>query len=414
MKNRKYFPAMTLLLLALIAISFRDSFGIWAVMPVEVPVERLLSNTNQYIQKNPRDAQGYYVLGRIHSLAFAKDSKTIEVNQRKEQPLTGFLPWESIIVRRAQEGPLSTMARDHLLESVRNYLRATELAPEQPMAFLGLGWMLETGAQWAAQLGAVPGGQKSSNDRNAWKESALEKYRKAYALTLSADLKRSSLGPGADSAISLEAGQAIIRILTSRKTTPAENEELNKVRTAVSKLEEQPRMVTPIIFPFNPERSLDDLLATDLTVRFDLAGDGNPEWWPWVKPDTGILVWDPKRTGRVESGLQLFGSVTWWMSWQNGYQPLAALDDDQNGWLRGKELDGLSVWQDRNSNGLSERGEVLPVQSLGIIAIATTADANRNGIFCNSRGIYLNNGTLLPTYDWTPVEVKTFASALRK
>jgi hypothetical protein len=128
-----------------------------------------------------------------------------------------------------------------------------------------------------------------------------------------------------------------------------------------------------------------------------------------VRPDTAILVWDPRRTGRVESGLQLFGSVTWWMAWQHGYQPLAALDDNQDCWLSGKELDGLAVWRDRNGNGVSDRGEVIPLSSMGVNALAATGTANPNGLYFNPRGIRLDNGTFLPTYDWTPVEVKTLA-----
>ncbi|MBT3202234.1 MAG: hypothetical protein HN350_20220, partial [Phycisphaerales bacterium] len=48
-------------------------------------------------------------------------------------------------------------------------------------------------------------------------------------------------------------------------------------------------------------------------VRFDLDGDGRAQSWPWVKPTTGILVWDPSGQGRITSGQQLFGSVTIWM-----------------------------------------------------------------------------------------------------
>ncbi|MCI0336846.1 MAG: hypothetical protein L0226_04675, partial [Acidobacteria bacterium] len=302
-------------------------------------------------------------------------------------------------------GPLSEKARNHLLESVRNYKRAGELAPDQPMSFLGLGWMLESGARYADQLGAPPGETNTTRNAALWTERALAAYRKAYDLTIKADLNRSGFGPGADAAISPEAGQGIVRILEARQRTNAEVEELARVRESIAVLQEKPRAITPVIFALNRNATLDDLLATDKIVRFDLAGDGDPGWWPWVKPDTGILVWDPKRRGRVESGLQLFGSVTWWISWQHGYQPLAILDDNKDGWLAGKELDGLAVWRDRNSNGISEPGEVLPVKDLSIDRISVTASERINGTLCNTTGLHLSNGTKLPTYDWTPSEV---------
>ena len=397
----------------MIFVALADSmiFGMW-MAPTEAPVGRLLQNVGNYIKAHPQDAQGYYILGRLHSLLFAVETKTIGVYQKTLDGLPSLPPDQSIIVKRQGGNNLAKIARDHLLESIRGYRRATELAPDQPMAFLGLGWMLESGADFAQYLGAPPGDRQAGKDASAWKTSALNAYRKAYGLSISADIKRDSLGPGADSAISLEAGEGIVRILSARKPIPQEGKEITTVRDSIAKLKQMPHAVTPIIFPLDRNAALDDLLDHKRIVRFDLDGDGQAEWWPWVKPETGILVWDPKRTGHVESGLQLFGSVTWWMAWQHGYQPLAALDDDQDGWLCGKELDGLVVWQDRNNNGLSERGEVLPVQSHRIRAIAATAQVNRNGVFFNPKGIRLNDGTTLPTYDWTPVEVKTLASNL--
>jgi hypothetical protein len=407
MKNSKSrLWLMALISFAIVAFTSSYLFGMWMVMPVQVPVERLLNNVGNYIKENPKDYRGYYVLGRLHSLAFAHETESLEVNQSDKQPLPGFLPWESIIVKRQAQGSLSERARKHLVESVMNYRRATELAPDQSMALLGLGWMLESGARFADQVGSPPGEEKAGKNEAAWKQSALTAYRKAYKLTIKGDLGRGGLGPGADASISMEAGEGIIRILGARKRTNDEEGELIQVRKSVETLQDKPRAVTPIIFPLDRKADLADLLANDKLVRFDLAGDGEPGWWPWVKPATGILVWDPKRSGRVQSGLQLFGSVTWWISWQNGYQPLATIDDNRDGWLDGKELDGLAVWRDRNSNGISEPGEVINAQSAGIARIAATASSTVNGIPCHPAGLYLSNGAVLPTYDWTPTEVK--------
>jgi hypothetical protein len=400
------FWLMALISFTIVAFTSSYLFGMWMVMPVQVPVERLLNNVGNYIKENPKDFQGYYVLGRVHSLAFAYETNALEINQSDKQPLPGFLPWESIIVKRQAQGPLSEGARRHLVESVRNYRRATELAPDQSMAFLGLGWMLESGARFADQVGSPPGEEKAGKNEAAWKQSALAAYRRAYKLTIKGELGRGGMGPGADASISLEAGQGTIRILEKRKRTNDEEEELSEVRKAVETLQDKPRAVTPIIFPLDRRADLEDLLAKDKLVRFDLAGDGEPGWWPWVKPTTGILVWDPKHSGRVQSGLQLFGSVTWWISWQNGYQPLATIDDNRDGWLEGKELDGLAVWRDRNTNGISEPGEVISAQSAGIVRIAVTASSSLDGVPSNPAGLHLSDGTMLPTYDWTPTEVK--------
>ena len=151
--------------------------------------------------------------------------------------------------------------------------------------------------------------------------------------------------------------------------------------------------------------SLAGLLAPGRIVRFDLAGDGRPERWPWVAPETGILVWDPRGTGQIVSGRQCFGSSTWSMFWKDGYEPLAALDNDTDGWLAGEELHGLAVWQDRDGDGQSDPGEVRQLAAAGVERIATRAAGRHDGVPYHPGGIRLRDGTALPTYDWTPTSL---------
>ncbi len=142
-----------------------------------------------------------------------------------------------------------------------------------------------------------------------------------------------------------------------------------------------------------------ELLAPDVHVTFDLDGFGSSVW-TWLQPSTGILVWDPGHTGSIQSGLQLFGSVTWWMFWRDGFQALAALDDNHDGWLSGKELAGLAVWMDHNQNGKSDAGEVIPLADAGIVRIGVSASADASGMLTNPRGIEFIDERLTPSYDW--------------
>lgn len=108
--------------------------------------------------------------------------------------------------------------------------------------------------------------------------------------------------------------------------------------------------------------------------------------------------------------MQLFGSVTWWMSWRNGYEPLASLDDDRDGFLCGSELKGVAVWQDRNGNGISDRGEVVPVTSRGVVEIAVTPNSGEVTP-ANAAGIRWRDGRQSASYDWTPTEARPLAQA---
>ncbi|HEU4754231.1 MAG TPA: hypothetical protein VFU47_14065, partial [Armatimonadota bacterium] len=369
-----------------------------------VPVERLVKNIGRYIQEHPEDARGHYTLGRVHSLAFSMGAAEVQVSGDGAQDLPGFPPYQSIQVPARAPGKLSPALAAHLEASLREYLRATELAPKNALYWLGLGWMLEQGAPFADQVRSPFPDRlvEKENPREDWFQKALTAYRRAYRLELDSDLKKPSFGPAQEYSISLEAGEGILRILDKRGPNPAEQKEAAEVRASVKALQGKPRAVTPILFPIDGRGSLASLLSPGHAVRFDLAADGRSERWPWVNASAGILVWDPGHTGRITSGQQLFGSRTWQMFWPDGYAPLAALDDDRDGWLAGPEIEGLAVWRDRNSDGKSQPGEVLPVAAYGIARVAVRSTGTGEGVPANSSGIELTSGARVPTYDWTP------------
>ena len=135
-------------------------------------------------------------------------------------------------------------------------------------------------------------------------------------------------------------------------------------------------------------------------MTFDLDGTGRKAQWPWIKPSTGLLVWDPQNKGEITSGRQLFGTATWWLLFPNGYAALDALDDNRDGSLSGAELRGIGVWFDKNANGRSDPGEVQPVTDFGVQAIRTRSTGSDHGMPMNAQGIVLKNGAVVPTYDW--------------
>jgi hypothetical protein len=119
-----------------------------------------------------------------------------------------------------------------------------------------------------------------------------------------------------------------------------------------------------------------------------------------VRPTTGFLAWDGNGDGRITSGRELFGSVTRWLFFPNGYRALNLLDDDRDGFLTGRELTGLSVWFDRDGDGQSDGGEVVSVGHLGITAIATRPTGCDGQSPMHGAGIRLRDGRTVPSYDW--------------
>lgn len=64
------------------------------------------------------------------------------------------------------------------------------------------------------------------------------------------------------------------------------------------------------------------------TVQFDLDLDGTDDAMPFTGSGSGFLVIDNNGNGIVDNGSELFGPAT-----GNGFQELAAYDEDKSGWI---------------------------------------------------------------------------------
>ncbi len=107
---------------------------------------------------------------------------------------------------------------------------------------------------------------------------------------------------------------------------------------------------------------------TDQRFAFDLNADGQAEQINFVAPGSGFLVFDRNADGKVNDGSELFGPAT-----QDGFQELAALDGDRNGWIDENDAayDQLQVWT-RSANG-TDRLQSLAAANVGAIALARVA-----------------------------------------
>jgi hypothetical protein len=109
-------------------------------------------------------------------------------------------------------------------------------------------------------------------------------------------------------------------------------------------------------------------------VRFDLNGDQVKESWSWTRAndEDGWLALDRDGNGTIDSGLELFGNWTDQdrSAEPNGFRALREFDKRANGgnadgWIDVSDrifLD-LRIWSDRNRNGVSEIGELRPLQA---------------------------------------------------
>ncbi len=384
--------------------------AMWIRPDDQVPIERLLANLERQFEAQPDSAAICAQIARVHSLAYAQDKRQFDVacgewGSRKEK---GCKEGEALRLYQRSAGSLRSprdlpedldaTRLEHLQASIRYYLKATALDDEPMHPWLGLGYSLHEAARLTERLvwpyEAPFDEQALAAVRRAFEDQAVAAYKKAY------EAEGANRG-GTDPPVAYEAGSAIVEIMSKREGLDEEQQrELKVIRRKVRQMAGQGNAVTPIIFALDRARPLEELLAPEVKVAFDLDGRGTGATWPWVRPYTYFLVWDGDGKGDVPSGRQLIGSVTWWLFWENGYVVLAALDNDENGWLEGDELQGLAGWCDANSNGVADAGEVLPLAELGVTRLATQATAMASGMPCNLSGLELANGLRLPTYDW--------------
>jgi hypothetical protein len=193
-------------------------------------------------------------------------------------------------------------------------------------------------------------------------------------------------------------------MVNARGVRDAEGQTILQMQAAArATLIGKPQPITPIIFRLGEAVTdgLEALLDSRRTVAFDLDGTTRAQRYDWVRPDTAILVWDPIETGRITSGHQLFGSVSFNMFWFDGYRALDALDDNRDGSISGAELIGLAVWFDRNQDGASQPGEVVPIGNTRVASISVIAFCRDGMSLTNPAGLVTIDGRVLPTYDWT-------------
>jgi hypothetical protein len=375
--------------------------------PQMVPVERLLKSAEAYATKNPKDAEAHYLLARVHYLAFVT----------KRENIPGFIkptledgkpwvvaPWMQGWNAQGDKGAALTAAAmvDHATKAHSEFKEAMKLAPKKGLYVLGLASLLEEVKTWSEKAkpeGLPPELQKITV------EHLRKTYGEAFTVGMVDDskLKMRPLS-GLEEIVSYEAAKALVRLGKEQPDTlkAEDKEEIKKAEEALAKFDKLPMgAVTPIVFSFQPAAHLDAMLDKEHTVNFDLRGYGRrDEQWTWVKPELGLLVWDPLETGEVKSAHQLFGNYTFQIFRKTGYDAMAALDDNADGALAGAELDGMSVWFDRNGDGRSTAAEVTPLRELGVESIAVTATTQDGPHPMNPRGLFMKDGRVLPTWDW--------------
>ncbi|MBR1866589.1 MAG: hypothetical protein IJ801_08790 [Lachnospiraceae bacterium] len=135
---------------------------------------------------------------------------------------------------------------------------------------------------------------------------------------------------------------------------------------------------------------------SEQTWFFDLDGDGRKDEISQLAKGNGFLALDANGNGQIDDGSELFGART-----GNGFEELAAYDEDGNGWIDENDsvYSKLKIWvKDAAGND-----KLLELQQADIGAIYLgaantqfshkTADTNETQAVVRQTGFYLHEST---------------------
>ena len=346
----------------------------------QVPVARLLDNLERRLKEEPRNITTIVNIARLHAMAYAlKGEELPAVAIAKDAVETAYYPPGSGVappaVKEAVSREQAVRAAQHLRDAIRHYESALALDPENLTARLGHGWALQ-----------------QSGDARA----AIADYRAVVKSGWATEQNVKRLTPG-QRLFTQEAIEYLLPLLDAN----ADAAEIAELRARQEAIASKPRAITPIAIPLADDLPAHALLDPGARVRFDADGSALDRKWTWITAHAAWLVYDADGKGTIESALQLFGNVTFWLFWENGYEALGALDDNGDGELAAAELDKLALWHDVNSNGRTDPREVQPLAAYDIIALSCDY-LNGDGWLhaaMSPRGVRFSDGRTRPSYD---------------
>lgn len=126
-------------------------------------------------------------------------------------------------------------------------------------------------------------------------------------------------------------------------------------------------VASPIVIDMNGDGVQTRGLFTS-QIYFDLTGDGVAERVGWIDKTDAFLAYDNNGNGTIDGVGELFGGTEYGV----GYAKLAEFDSNGNGLIEAtdEKFGLLSLWQDKNADGVSTADELQGLNSAGLAALS--------------------------------------------
>ncbi len=140
-----------------------------------------------------------------------------------------------------------------------------------------------------------------------------------------------------------------------------------------------------------------ETLGLEHGITFDFNGDGTKTSTGWIAPSDGLLVLDKDNNGIIDNGNELFGVDTIKSDGTkaiDGFDALRDLDSNGDGIFDHNDemFAKVRVWQDLNSDGISQTDELKTLGELGIVGInldAKKTNIDSNGNLISAVGTFI-------------------------
>ncbi|WP_297895960.1 polymorphic toxin type 44 domain-containing protein [uncultured Campylobacter sp.] len=138
-------------------------------------------------------------------------------------------------------------------------------------------------------------------------------------------------------------------------------------------------IVDPLALDLNGDGKIGISPAPNGGAYFDHNGDGVSHRSSWISKEDVILAYDRNGNGNIDDGGELFGNFTQIKDKdgnqrlaKDGYEALKEFDSNNDGLIDNKDdkFKDLKIWQDANSNGISDEGELKSLDELGIASLS--------------------------------------------
>ena len=147
--------------------------------------------------------------------------------------------------------------------------------------------------------------------------------------------------------------------------------------------------IDPLILDLDGD-GIELVSMADSNAYFDLNSDGIREKVQWISPDDGMLVLDKNADGEINGVDELFGNPS-----TIGFEDLRQYDDNNDGKIdiNDTKFSQIRVWQDANSNGSVDAGELTTLNERNITEISLNYQDGEDDTFAEKSTITYGDGT---------------------